>query len=343
MPLTLAAVAIALFSPPAHATLQLAKFSRRLGGAPVQAFVVTENGLSPRASWIALGPSGYPTPGISVPEMAAAGGAKLAVNANFYREDKPGAQDPIGLVVRGGRLLSLPNRFYPSAGVVGGKLEWDNVRVEASVAVHAADGTKLADEKLCRIDAPAGGGCAALWLDGASAPAGALRASGDGAGPALGSSTLAVAGDGAWALQLPKPPAFRKSAAKIELRVALVGERLGGAWSAATEAVSGSHVLMPQGTVPAITKDWAKARQPRAFVGVDSKGAPFVAVFDGRRADSLGISLKEAWAFLHKQLHAAWALNLDGGGSTTLMFEGRLVNKPSDGYPRAIAVGFGAR
>jgi len=50
---------------------------------------------------------------------------------------------------------------------------------------------------------------------------------------------------------------------------------------------------------------------------------------DGRRQDSVGMSLEELTDFM-KALGASDALNLDGGGSTTLVVDGRVVNRPSD-------------
>lgn len=51
---------------------------------------------------------------------------------------------------------------------------------------------------------------------------------------------------------------------------------------------------------------------------------------DGRQAGySVGMSLNELAAFL-LELGAADAVNLDGGGSTTMFLDGKVVNKPSD-------------
>ena len=126
------------------------------------------------------------------------------------------------------------------------------------------------------------------------------------------------------------------------MRIELRGERLGTAWDGVTEAVSGSHVLTGFATVPAVTRPWAKSRQPRTLLGVDEQGRAFVAVVDGRREGSRGASIKDSFELARKVTGARWALNLDGGGSSTLLFRGRLANRPSDGLPRAVAVGFGA-
>jgi hypothetical protein len=75
---------------------------------------------------------------------------------------------------------------------------------------------------------------------------------------------------------------------------------------------------------------FSAARHPRSAVGITRGGDTllFVAV-DGRQASSVGMSLTElAQAMLHL---GAWdALNLDGGGSTTLVVDDSVVNSPSD-------------
>ena len=53
-------------------------------------------------------------------------------------------------------------------------------------------------------------------------------------------------------------------------------------------------------------------------------------VSDGRTEESEGLSLYELAAFLRDK-GAQTAYNLDGGGSSTMVFEGRVVNNPTSG------------
>ncbi len=77
-------------------------------------------------------------------------------------------------------------------------------------------------------------------------------------------------------------------------------------------------------------------RAPRSAVGVTQYGDYIFAVADGRQAHSKGCTLLE-WAYiLRNAFGAVQAINLDGGGSTELIFKGSLVNKPSDGYERLV-------
>ncbi len=71
-------------------------------------------------------------------------------------------------------------------------------------------------------------------------------------------------------------------------------------------------------------------RHPRTLIGVDASGTIWMGAIDGRQNDySLGMTLPEL-ARLAERLQLQDALNLDGGGSTTMVVKGRIVNKPSD-------------
>jgi exopolysaccharide biosynthesis protein len=56
-------------------------------------------------------------------------------------------------------------------------------------------------------------------------------------------------------------------------------------------------------------------------------------VVDGRQEDSRGVTLVE-FARLFRDLGAIHALNLDGGGSTTMVVMGSVVNDPSGQFER---------
>jgi hypothetical protein len=72
------------------------------------------------------------------------------------------------------------------------------------------------------------------------------------------------------------------------------------------------------------------ARHPRTFVGFDKDSTNlFLCVVDGRQARSVGMNFKEMAEFLLSI--GVWnAVNLDGGGSTTMIIRDRIVNSPSD-------------
>jgi phosphodiester glycosidase len=74
----------------------------------------------------------------------------------------------------------------------------------------------------------------------------------------------------------------------------------------------------------------AEVRNPRTAIGFTRDSTTLVLVtVDGRSATSAGMTLVEL-AALMRELGAWQALNFDGGGSTTMIVEGRIVNSPSD-------------
>ena len=75
---------------------------------------------------------------------------------------------------------------------------------------------------------------------------------------------------------------------------------------------------------------FSKGRHPRTAIGFNADSTKLIAlVVDGRRASDAGMSLVElSDAML--QLGAHNAIAFDGGGSTTMVIEGKVVNRPSD-------------
>jgi exopolysaccharide biosynthesis protein len=76
-------------------------------------------------------------------------------------------------------------------------------------------------------------------------------------------------------------------------------------------------------------------RHPRTFVGRTETGAVMLVTIDGRQRSSVGATLVEASA-VAKALGLTDSVNLDGGGSTTMVVNGALVNTPSGSAERAV-------
>lgn len=76
---------------------------------------------------------------------------------------------------------------------------------------------------------------------------------------------------------------------------------------------------------------------PRTALGVTADGRLLLVVVDGRQSGySSGMGLQEL-ADLMTSLGARDAINLDGGGSSTMWLNGLVVNRPSDGPERAVS------
>lgn len=81
---------------------------------------------------------------------------------------------------------------------------------------------------------------------------------------------------------------------------------------------------------PSFFGTFVAGRQPRTLAGMRPDGTLLLVTVDGRRPGwSVGMTLPEA-ARLMRSLGARDALNLDGGGSTTMTVRGQVVNRPSD-------------
>ncbi len=85
---------------------------------------------------------------------------------------------------------------------------------------------------------------------------------------------------------------------------------------------------------------WKGTRHPRTIIGNFANGDIFFWVIDGRQPGwSRGATLEDVQIKLLR-LGAIDAYNLDGGGSSTMVFKGKVINRPSDGRERAVVTNF---
>ncbi|MBO7675161.1 MAG: phosphodiester glycosidase family protein [Atopobiaceae bacterium] len=100
-----------------------------------------------------------------------------------------------------------------------------------------------------------------------------------------------------------------------------------GVW----QAFSFGPALVENGSVSVSQNDEvgrAKASNPRTALGVIDDNHFVFVVSDGRTQESEGLSLYELAQFM-QQLGVTCAYNLDGGGSSTMVFDGVVVNNPT--------------
>lgn len=106
------------------------------------------------------------------------------------------------------------------------------------------------------------------------------------------------------------------------------------------DAVEFSPFLIVNGK-SAITKGnggWGIA--PRTSIGQTADGTVLMLVIDGRQVSSAGATLKDVIGIM-QEYGAVNASNLDGGSSTTLIYNGAIVNSPSSIYgPRSVVTAF---
>lgn len=99
----------------------------------------------------------------------------------------------------------------------------------------------------------------------------------------------------------------------------------------AWQVLSFGPVLVENGQVAVSENDevgMAMASNPRTAIGTVAKNHYLFVVSDGRTSESAGLSLYELANFM-KSLGATKVYNLDGGGSSTMVFQGEVVNNPT--------------
>ena len=108
-------------------------------------------------------------------------------------------------------------------------------------------------------------------------------------------------------------------------------------WPAIVDAMGGSPILVQAGEIvlgPCTTS--ICSINPRTAVGLTRDGRVLLVVIDGRQKSSVGMTLGQLAQYM-RGLGSVQAMNLDGGGSTTLVVRGDVVNRPSDGHERRVA------
>jgi hypothetical protein len=107
-------------------------------------------------------------------------------------------------------------------------------------------------------------------------------------------------------------------------------------WLLAQDIVGGAGLLIRDGrdvedwSIERFNQGFAENRHPRTMIGTSADNTIWLVTVDGRQPEqSVGMSLVELRA-LARRLGLVNALNLDGGGSTTMWVQGQVLNRPSD-------------
>ena len=110
----------------------------------------------------------------------------------------------------------------------------------------------------------------------------------------------------------------------------------GTTWALAEDIVGGVPQLIKDGKIDITwekekaSKSFAETRHPRTAVAKLGDGKFLMITVDGRQPGvSVGMTLQELADYI-LSLGATDAMNLDGGGSTTMYLDGKVVNTPSE-------------
>ncbi|MCO5297767.1 MAG: phosphodiester glycosidase family protein [Fimbriimonadaceae bacterium] len=287
----------------------------------------------------------------TIGDLVRRSGALAGINADFF----PPSGDPLGLMVRNGELLSLPHpeRTVFAWGPTGATFG----RATSSMELDPDNGPPIPIDgfnqecglnDICLFSESAGFAVTKdpsveLVLDlkrGTLTPSGEAtgtvrsKHAGGTAAVSPGTMVLAATGPKMALLQTLEPGA----------RVTLKWRVEGFDWTKYPNAVGGGPVLIRDGKttieneVEGFTKAFTNNRHPRSAVGRTPEGDLWFVAIDGRQSMSVGATLPELASIL-KGLGCVDAVNLDGGGSSTMHVLGVTLNRPSDGRERAVANG----
>jgi hypothetical protein len=272
----------------------------------------------------------------------------VGINGDFSRNVDG---KPSGILVRDGTLVTPPNAERSSVGVgLDGTLDVRRVSFFGAWR-GAGQSRKLNDFN----DAPERNGIALFTPDWggvtphvprshavvlspfpAAVPDADLSAQVTWSGPgsrlsiAPGTAVLVARGDAAASLRAEAPVGTT-----VTLRLSLRPD-----WGVA-DAIGGGPVLVRDGKAvhtanEGFTTSQILPRHPRSAVGQLADGRILLVVVDGRRAGySVGLTTF-GMAQTMVRLGAVRAMQLDGGGSSTLAFDGAVLNRPSDGRERPV-------
>lgn len=279
----------------------------------------------------------------SVARIASAEGAVAAVNGGFFC---PQAGAPLGMLVIDGEWIRLPLPQRPVLAVMkDGRCDIARVEVEGRVSfsgigflfVTGLNENETRSDGLVVFTRRFGGrlagvaGRTRLVISGRGRVIFKETNGGDVPIPADG---MVLSGTGASAEALAKVPL----GCEVKLTFRTRPE-----WPELVHAVGGGPLLVACGQVvldPAregFRADVAVGRHARTAIGIKPDGrVVIVAAEGGRGGRGPGLTLTEL-ARLMLHLGCKAAMNLDGGGSTTLVVQGQVVNACADGFPRAVS------
>ena len=290
-------------------------------------------------------------------QKTAKGTPIAAVNGDFYQRDGNYAGDPRGLQIIDGELISGPaatasfwidadGQPHTTNTISQFRITWpdgsaapfglNSIRTPGTIQVYtpaAGPSTRAAGGREVILEGKPGEPW--LPLKPGLTYKGRVREVREGGDSKIQPGTVVVS---IGQVMVKKTPALAAGA-----EVILSTETIPSLRGAVT-AISGGPVLVQDGSIVRIRNTGDDSyrmssmteRHPRTAVGWNDRTF-FLVEVDGRQSNlSIGMTLAEL-ADYFKSLGCREAMNLDGGGSSTLWYGGRVRNHPCDGSERMIA------
>jgi len=275
-------------------------------------------------------------------------GASAAVNAGFFRTTGTYRGESSGVLVVDGKLISEPIEGRAAFGLIqslaGAEIIFAHLKF--SGYVESARGRRLATSGLNRpraadelvVYTPEFHRTTLTALDGVEVIVRRARIirirDGEGSStiPLDGFVISACGSAREWVLANLRVGAV----VRVSSKLAPVESEMTDSWKRASFIVGGGPQLIKEGRVAIPFEDekiaakFVSDRHPRTAIARLKDGRMLLTTVDGRQPGvSAGMSLPEL-ADLLLEFGASEAINLDGGGSTTMVVNGKLVNNPSD-------------
>lgn len=296
---------------------------------------------------------GAPNGRTTVGATAAKTGALAAVNADYFADlPRTWTGNPLGLMVRAGELIATPNPkrtvfAWGPETLAFGRADWEGaIRMDggATIRLNGLNRTSGPNEAVLNASiagqafAEEGDLSVVLKVDGPFSPTCTVG----------GTVELVTDAKSTWNVAPGKAILVSRGAKAAALKGLRPGDRVavemktsGFDWEKLDGATGGGPMLVENGEIavgeegfPA--SSFVLARHPRTAVGRTAEGDVWLVAVDGRSPFSLGASLQEM-ASIMRRLGCVEAMNLDGGGSTTLVAMGLTLNRPSGGRERPVA------
>lgn len=327
-----------------HRGVEYARIDRKLGNDPVKINLLRIDRMKVRLDVVHAGGGAIGLETTS--SIARRRGAVAAINAGFFRLDKSAfAGDAAGVLMIDQMLLSefVSDRTaifitdYPATNLGIGQVRTEhNLESKGQkFQVHGLNRERKADEIVVYQEEfgpttlTGTGGVEITVLQGKVTSVNTT--SGNGPIPKGG---YVISASGKFiaeltAIRMGDPAGFYRLAFLLRDGLRLPLEMV-------DDVVAGVPQLIKDGKIDITweqekaTRSFAETRHPRTAVARLENGKFLFVTVDGRQPGvSVGMSLRELAEYL-LSLGAVNAVNLDGGGSTTMFLDGKVVNTPSD-------------
>lgn len=273
-------------------------------------------------------------------------GALAAVNGGYFRTTGIYRGEPVGMYQTAGKILSEPSgpRMEMAVSNADGITRVACAEIEVRISVTATDGAR---RTIDGVNRPRGENELVLFTPEfhrtTLTPGGGLEAAvraGRIAGVTDGLGSLLIPEDGwvlsasgtarDWALGRLEPGQAIKLETGTEAVPPLPFEPDWIVGAGPLLLRDGTALGAEQADTEGFARDFSRSRHPRTALGVRKDGTIILVTVDGRQPQvSVGMTIPEL-AVLMAEWGCREAINLDGGGSTTMIAGRKVVNHPSD-------------